>query len=60
MWGIQVNVGRPGRSDWRWMRGQEMRRMEFVSEREATAQLELWYPSARTGCFRVVQIRGEE
>lgn len=57
MWGIQVNVGRPeGPPDWRWLYDNDMVRKEFVSEREAQEQLELWYPSARTGCFRVKQI----
>ncbi len=58
MYGIQVNVGRVPEPDWRWVHGANMSRVEFQTEREATRQKEMWYPTEKSACFRVARIEG--
>ena len=56
MWGIQVNVGYVTTPDWRWDHRGTMDRVEFPTEAAAQNQMKLWYPTAKSACFRVAKI----
>lgn len=59
MWGIQVNVGRVPTPDWRWIRNGTGDRYEYQTESEAKRQMDLWYPTHKSACFRVHKIDEE-
>ena len=52
-YGIQVNVGNPGTTNWKWLHSPDMKPFEFPTKDEADAQLERWYPGHKAMCFRV-------
>lgn len=56
MYGIQVNTGSVTRPDWRWIRGDDMNRVEFQTESEAHNEMNLRHPTYKRGCFRVTEI----
>ena len=54
--GIQVNIGNPGTTNWKWLHDYSMKPFEFPTKEDANAQLERWYPNHKAMCFRVEQM----
>jgi hypothetical protein len=52
-YGIQVNIGNPGTTNWKWLHDYSMKPFEFPTKEDANAQLERWYPNHKALCFRV-------